>query len=66
MLLELLENFSDMVLVFFLRVGVDEYVVEVYQYTNIEQVTKTSFIKRWKAAGALVSPKGIMHHSKEP
>ena len=27
---EVLENFSDMVSVFFLRVGVDEYVVEVH------------------------------------
>ena len=40
MLLEASENFLDMVSVFFLRVGVDEYVVEVYQYTNIEQVAE--------------------------
>ena len=40
MLLEASENFLDMVLVCFLRVQVDEYVVEVYQYTNIEQVTE--------------------------
>ena len=40
MLSEALENFLDMVLVFFLRVGVDEDVVEVHQYTNIEQVAK--------------------------
>ena len=40
MLLEASENFSDMALVFFLGVGVDEYVIEVHQYTNIEQVAK--------------------------
>ena len=40
MLLEVSENFSDMALVFFLRVGVDEYVVYIHQYTNIEQVTE--------------------------
>ena len=40
MLSEACENFLDMVLVFFLRVGVDEDVVEVHQYTNIEQVAK--------------------------
>ena len=40
MLSETSENFLDMVSVFFLGVGVDEYVVEVHQYTNIEQVTK--------------------------
>ena len=40
MLLEALENFSDMVSVFFLRVGVDEYVIKVHQYTNIKQVAE--------------------------
>ena len=40
MLLEVSEHFSDMALVFFLGVGVDEYVVEVHQYTNIEQVAE--------------------------
>ena len=40
MLSEVSENFSDMVSVFFLTVGVDEYVIEVHQYTNIEQVAK--------------------------
>ena len=40
MLLEVSENFSDMVSVFFLGVRVDEYVVEVHQYTNIEQVAE--------------------------
>ena len=40
MLLELSENFLDMALVFFLEVGVDEDVIQVHQYTNIEQVTK--------------------------
>ena len=34
------ENFSDMASVFFFGVRVDEYVVEVHQYTNIEQVTE--------------------------
>ena len=40
MLLEASEYFLDMASVFFFGVGVDEYVVEVYQYTNIEQVAK--------------------------
>ena len=40
MLSEASENFLDMASVFFFGVGVDEYVVEVYQYTNIEQVTE--------------------------
>ena len=40
MLLEASENFSDMALVFFLGVRVDEYVVEVHQYTNIKQVAE--------------------------
>ena len=40
MLLEASENFSDMASVFFLRVRVDENVVEVHQYTNIEQVAE--------------------------
>ena len=40
MLSEVLENFSAMALVFLLGVRVDEYVIEVHQYTNIEQVTK--------------------------
>ena len=62
MLLEASENFSDMALVFFLRVRVDENVIEVHQYRS----PKTSFMKHWKAAGALVSPKGITHHLKEP
>ena len=40
MLLEALENFLDMASVFFFGVRVDEYVIEVHQYTNIEQVTE--------------------------
>ena len=40
MLSEASENFSDMASVFFLRVRVDEYVIKVHQYTNIEQVTE--------------------------
>ena len=40
MLLESLEDFSDMALVFFFGVRVDEYVIKVYQYTNIKQVAK--------------------------
>ena len=40
MLSEGSENFSDMASVFFLGVQVDEYVVKVYQYTNIEQVAE--------------------------
>ena len=40
MLLEASENFSDMASVFFLGVQVDEYVIEVHQYTNIKQVAK--------------------------
>ena len=59
---EVSENFLDMALVFFLRVRVDEYVVEVHQYTNIKQVAEDVI---HEALGALVSPKGITHHSKE-
>ena len=59
---EVSENFLDMALVFFLRVRVDENVVEV---KTSSRLPKTSFMKRWKAAGALVSPKGITRHSKE-
>ena len=40
MLSEVSENFSDMASVFFLGVGVDEYVIKVHQYTNIKQVAK--------------------------
>ena len=40
MLLEVSEHFSDMASVFFLRVRVDENVVEVHQYTNIEEVAE--------------------------
>ena len=40
MLLEASENFLDMASVYFLGVRVDEYVIEVHQYTNIEQVPK--------------------------
>ena len=40
MLSEALENFSDMASVFFFGVRVDEYVIKVYQNTNIKQVTK--------------------------
>ena len=40
MLSEALENFLDMALVFFLRVRVDEYVIKVHQYSDIEQVAK--------------------------
>ena len=40
MLSEVLENFSDMASVFFFGVRVDEYVIKVYQNTNITQVTK--------------------------
>ena len=39
-LLESLENFLDMALVFFLRVRVDEYVIKVHQYSDIKQVAK--------------------------
>ena len=40
MLSELSENFLDIVSVFFFGVRVDEYVVEVYQCTNIKQVAE--------------------------
>ena len=40
MLSEALENFSDMASVLFLGVRVDEYVIKVHQYTNIEQVAE--------------------------
>ena len=38
------------------------------RYTNIQtssRLPKTSFMKCWKVAGALVSPKGIIRHLKE-
>ena len=53
MLLEVLENFSDMVSVFFLGVGVDEYVVEVYQYTNIKQVAKDIIHEALESGGCV-------------
>ena len=40
MLSEVLENFLDMASESFLGVRVDEDVVEVHQYTNIEQVAE--------------------------
>ena len=39
------------------------------KYTNMQTSSrspKTSLMKHWKAVGVLVSPKGIMCHSKEP
>ena len=53
MLLEALENFSDMVSVFFLRVGVDEYVIKVHQYTNIEQVAKDIIHEVLESSGCI-------------
>ena len=53
MLLEASENFSDMVLVFFFGVGVDEYVIEVHQYTNIEQVTKDVIHEALESGGCI-------------
>ena len=56
MLLEVSENFSDMALVFFLRVRVDGYVIEVYQYTNIKQVAKDVIHEALESSGCI----GIM------
>ena len=53
MMLELSENFSDMASVFFLGVGVDEYVIEVYQYTNIEQVAKNIIHEALESGGCI-------------
>ena len=39
------------------------------RYTNIQTLSrlpKMSFMKHWNVVGVLVSPKGIMRHSKEP
>ena len=59
MLSEALENFSDMALVFFFGVGVDEYVVEVHQYTNIEQVAEDVIHEVLKSGGCISKSK---HH----
>ena len=53
MLLEVVENFSDMPSVFFLRVGVDENVIEVHQYTNIKQVTKDVIHEALESGGCI-------------
>ena len=53
MLSETSENFLDMVSVFFLGVGVDEYVVEVHQYTNIKQVTKDVIHEALESGGCV-------------
>ena len=53
MLLEVSENFSDMASVFFLRVRVDEYVIEVHQYTNIEQVAKDIIHEALESSGCI-------------
>ena len=53
MLSEALENFLDMVSVFFLGVGVDEDVIEVHQYTNIEQVTKDIIHEALESGGCV-------------
>ena len=53
MLLEVAENFLDMPSVFFLGVGVDENVIEVHQYTNIEQVTKDVIHEALESSGRI-------------
>ena len=53
MLSEASENFSDMALVFFFGVGVDEYVVKVHQYTNIEQVAKDVIHEALESSGCI-------------
>ena len=77
MLSEALENFSDMASVFFLGVRVDEYVIEVYQYTNIEQVTEDVIHEALESSrsigeserhyaplkGAVASPESRLHSS---
>ena len=54
--LELLQHFFDVAPVLHDIVGVN--------YPRRSE--NTSFMKRWKAAGALVSPNGITDHSKAP
>ena len=53
MLSEALENFSDMASVFFLGVRVDEYVIEVHQYTNIKQVTEDVIHEVLESSGCI-------------
>ena len=53
MLLEASENFLDMASVFFLRVQVDEYIIEVYQYTNIKQVTEDIIHEALESGGCV-------------
>ena len=60
MLLEVSENFSDMALVFFLRVGVDEYVVYIHQYANIKQVAKNIIYKALESSRCIGESEG--HH----
>ena len=47
------ENFSDMASVFFFGVGVDEYVVEVHQYTNIKQVAEDVIHEALESGGCV-------------
>ena len=62
MLSEASENFSDMASVFFLRVRVDEYVViEVHQYTNIEQVAEDVIHEVLESSGCVGESK--RHHA---
>ena len=53
MLSEASENFSDMASVFFFGVRVDEYVVKVHQYTNIEQVAKDVIHEVLESSGCI-------------
>ena len=57
MLLKALENFSDMALVFFFGVRVDEYVILVYQYTNIEHVAKNVIHEVLEGGGSIAESK---------
>ena len=53
MLSEASENLLDMASVFFLGVRVDEYVIEVHQYTNIKQVTEDVIYEVLESSGCI-------------
>ena len=60
------EYFLDMGFVLGNVVGVDEDVVQIYDDNDVDHIHKDVINKLFKVAGALVSPSGIINHSKEP
>ena len=44
-------------------VQIDQDVIEVYYHADIEHICEDQVTNRWKAARALVRPKGITCHS---